>query len=87
MAFSFCRDDSAQPQAEPATKSPGPLKAFAIRHQDAVSLQINLSDLLAFREKMISMIIFVDNLFRIDYVSVTRNSCGHKLAEFGAICT
>jgi len=40
MAFSFCRDDSRQPKAETATKRPNPLKAFTIRRQDAVSLQI-----------------------------------------------
>jgi len=42
--------------------------------------------LLAFLEKMISIIIFVDNLFKIEYVSVTRNSCGRVLAESGSIC-
>jgi hypothetical protein len=81
MAFSFCSDDSRQPKAETATKRPNPLKAFAIRRQDAVSLQIGDQKLPTLTLKMISTIIFMDNLFKMAYVSVTRNSCGRGLAD------
>jgi hypothetical protein len=41
-----------------------------MKRQDAVSLQIDPSELLTSTTKMITTIIFVDNLFRIEYVSV-----------------